>query len=60
MSLKINYCRKYCAILNIKERNDREMIVSITEVLTNKLNKFDNELHVIMQNYFSNEKSALK
>ena len=55
MSLKMDYCRKHCAMLNSEETNKVEMIEKIAERMIDLSLKFDEQLRTTVRNDFEEE-----
>ena len=44
MSLKIDYCKKHCAMLNVKENDEAGIMENIAECMIDLSLKFDEQL----------------
>ena len=55
MSLKTDYCRKFCAMLNAVETNKVEIMENFAECMIDPSLKFDHQLRTAMRNDFAEE-----
>ena len=55
MPLKINYCRRHCALLNIEETRKVETMKTIVESMIKQSFDFDEELLTTLRNNFDPE-----
>ena len=55
MSLKIDDCRKYAAMLNVEETNKTQMMERIAECMIDQSLKVDDQLRTVIRNDIAEE-----